>query len=173
MALTAVVWCAKGITAELPLFIKELGPNISRNPNLMKAWKITFWTGDDCTMQWKKIIPTYMLNLLPFVILRSLISWSDVLLLTASDYLDALVTAHNQWNQTTRSFIDLASEHDNQSQADYPAGKILDLYTLGRLGSDVKHILKRAPLHTLKTFKQSSCFRSMETDYQEIVREKC
>jgi hypothetical protein len=87
--------------------------------------------------------------------------------------LDALVTAHNQWNQTTRSFIDLASEHDNQSQADYPAGKILDLYTLGRLGSDVKHILKRAPLHTLKTFKQSSCFRSMETDYQEIVREKC
>ncbi|EFX83632.1 hypothetical protein DAPPUDRAFT_301633 [Daphnia pulex] len=173
MALTAVVWCAKGITAELPLFIKELGPNISRNPNLMKAWKITFWTGDDCTMPWKKIIPTYMLNLLPFVILRSLISWSDVLLLTASDYLDALVTAHNQWNQTTRSFIDLASEHDNQSQADYPAGNILDLYTLGRLGSDVKHILKRAPLHTLKTFKQSSCFRSMETDYQEIVREKC
>jgi len=40
----------------------------------------------------------------------------------------------------------------------------LDLYTLGRLGSDVKQILKRAPLQFLKTLRQSSCFRSMETD---------
>ena len=172
MVLTAVVECAKGTNEELPLFIKELGSNISRNPNLLKAWKMTFWTGDDCTLPWKKIIPTYLLNLLPFVILRSLISWSDMLLLTVSDYLDALVEAHNKWNQTTHSFLDLENGNENQSHANYPVGNILDLHTLGRLGSDVKQILKKAPLHFLKTLQQSPCYRSMETDYQEIVKQR-
>ena len=51
-------------------------------------------------------------------------------------------------------------------------GNILDLHTLGRLGSDVKQILKKAPLHFLKTFQQSPCYRSMETDFQEIVKQR-
>ena len=95
-----------------------------------------------------------------------------MLLLTVSDYLDALVEAHNKWNQTTHSFLDLENGNENQSHANYPVGNILDLHTLGRLGSDVKQILKKAPLHFLKTFQQSPCYRSMETDFQEIVKQR-
>ncbi|KAI9552901.1 hypothetical protein GHT06_020785 [Daphnia sinensis] len=171
MTLAAVSWCTKGNTDKWPGFIEQLCPKISANPGLLNAWKVPFWTGEDSKLPWMQILPTCMLNLLPFVILRVLISWSDFLLPTTPDYLDALVTAHNQWTQVTHSFIDSAIGHENQSN--YPVGQILDFCTLGRMASDVEQILGRAPIRSLKLLQKYSCFRAMEADYQALVRKRC
>lgn len=171
MTLAAVSWYTKGNTDKWPGFIERLCPKISANPGLLNAWKMPYWTGEDSKFPWIQILPTCMLNLLPFVILRVLISWSDSLLPTTPDYLDALVTAHNQWIQVTHSFIDSAMGHENQSN--YPVGQILDFCTLGRMASDVEQILGRAPIRSLKLLQQYSCFRAMEADYQVLVRKRC
>ncbi|XP_057381020.1 uncharacterized protein LOC130703609 [Daphnia carinata] len=171
MTLVAVSWCTKGDTDKWPGFIERICPKISSNPGLLNAWKMPYWTGEDSKLPWMQILPTCMLNLLPFVILRVLISWSDILLPTTPDYLDALVTAHNQWTQVTHSFIDAVMGHENQSN--YPVGQILDFRTLGRMASDVEQILVRAPIRSLKLLQQYSCFRAMEADYQVLVRKRC
>lgn len=175
IALVAVAFCLED--KEWPDLIQELGQSVSQNPDFLKGWKISFWTGNDSLLPWIKILPTFMINLLPFVILQTLISWSDLLLrkdlTTTVDYLEALISVNYQWLETTNSFFDLQNEQRGVDLLQYPAGKILDLATFGRLGYGIKKILDQAPVRALETLQQSPIFRLMESDQQTLVRQRC
>ncbi len=178
MALATVVWCASvENNQDWPMYIQELGLSVSLNPELLKGWKLSFWMGDDCLLPWIKILPTYLFNLLPFVLVKVLISWSDLLLRkdlpTVIDYLEALTTAHIQWIRTTYSFIDSLSDQEDGNQSHYPSGKMLDFATFGRLGQDIKQILNETQIRALKTLQQSPNFHLMEDDLQSLIRQRC
>ena len=178
MALSAVVWCtADNKQKEWPQFIHDLGVSVSLNPELLRGWKLSYWREGDSVLPWLKILPTYLFNLLPFVLVKVLISWSDVLIRndvpTAIDYLEALVAAHNQWIRITNSFIDSLSEQEDRSQSQYPVGKILDFESIGILGRDIKIIFNETPIRVLKMLKQSSSFRLLEADLQVLIKQRC
>lgn len=173
MAIVATVLCVEDNTHE-SVFIREIGHCVSQNCGLLKGWKMSFWFGNGSLLPWDKILPTFLFNLLPFVMLKSLISWSDMLLRndlpTAVDFLEALISVNNQWIKTTDSFIDCQTGHRS---ANYPAGMILDVVSQGRLSNAVKKILNEVPTRALRMFQQTSCYQMMESDFQALVKQRC
>lgn len=177
MALATSIYCVEKANFQWPLFIEKLGTQICSNPAFLKGWHISSWIGNDSLLPWQKILPSYFINLLPFVLAQVLITWSPLLIdrdsRAAVNYLDALISAHNHWIETTDIFIDILTEKDEKNQMDYPAGKIMDLDSLSRMGRSIKKILNQTPIHTLKLFQQSPCFNSMESNFQMLVKQRC
>lgn len=177
IVLDALVSCAKDNSHPLPSFAEELGSHIQQKPYLLKSWKMSFWTGEDSVLPWQKILPTYLKNLLPYVILKVLISWSSSLHLCdhsiAFEYLEGSVSAYNAWIDTTNSFFESLDDEKDKRKSEYPAGQLLDLVSLGSLSRDIQLILKTAPVQALKTLKQSSSYRSLERDLQRVVNQRC
>ena len=174
VALAALLWFPQSFNQEWTGFVDKLSSVIDRNPLVLKGLRVSHWTNKDCPLPWKKILPTFSLHLLPFVLLHLLLPLSGPLLLrdlsTATDYLATLIEAHSQWIETTYSFVESLSS--SASKSDYPAGQLLDLTTTARITSAIQKILQDAPLRALRTLQQSSAFNQMDADFQTTIRQR-
>ena len=174
VALAALLWFPQSFNQEWTGFVDKLSSVIDRNPLVLKGLRVSHWTDKDCPLPWKKILPTFSLHLLPFVLLHLLLPLSGPLLLrdlsTATDYLATLIEAHSQWIETTYSFVESLSS--SASKSDYPAGQLLDLTTTARITGAIQKILQDAPLRALRTLQQSSALNQMDADFQTTIRQR-
>ena len=174
MLLAAAIWFSRDWSLEWPWFVGELGTTITRNPEFLAGFKMNSWTSSGAILPWGSIIPNYLIRLLPNVLLHLLISWSDGLLKkdlpTAVNYLETLLSGHTSWIEITNAFVE--SLVTCGSRADYPAGAILDLSSLGKLNRDIQQILCRAPLRAIKTLQQNSNFQQLDPDFQAVIKQR-
>ena len=110
------------------------------------------------------------------------------------ELLEALLAAHTKWIETTQLFVNLltsreqagatptatataaaaAAAADDDDDADcYPAGKLMDLATLGRLNIRIKQLVTKWPAKALDTFQSSATFRRMDAGLRSAVSAKC
>ena len=173
-ALAAALWFPQYCNQEWPSFVKEMGSKLVRNPSLIRSLRMSYWIGKDSFLPWKKILSSFNIHLLPFVILHLLLSWSEVLLLrdlsTATDYLNTLMEAHSQWIETTYSFVESLSAVTSKDF--YPAGQLLDLASLARITVAIQKCLQDAPLKAIRSLQQSKTFSKMEPDFQVVIRQR-
>lgn len=160
---------------EWPWFVKQLGSRFASNVELLSgSCTMAGWTGHGVTLPWKEILPSYLIHLLPYVVLHLLLLWADALvrkdLSTAVAYLETLLSVHADWMQITDTFVESLTV--SSSQADYPAGKLLDLHASARLNSRIEKILISAPLRAVKSLLQSSGFHRIDADFQAVVKQR-
>lgn len=174
MLLTAAIWFSRDCSREWPWFVTELGTTITRNPHFLAGFKMSSWTSSSAILPWGSVIPNYLIRLLPNVLLHLLISWSDGLLKkdlsTAVDYLETLLSGHTSWIEITNAFVESLATCG--SRADYPAGALLDLSSIGKLNRDIQQVLCRAPLRAIKTLQQNSNFQQFDPDFQSIIKQR-
>lgn len=176
VALAAGLWFSEKYSQDWPWFVRDLSSSICTNPTILKGWKMSSWFDDNgCLLPWSRMLPTSLANLLPCVVLHVLISWSPTLLYQklpiAKEFLEALVSAHTKWIETTQTFVDLLGSR-MPVEADYPAGELLDLAALGKLITQIQQVLHQCPLPVLKSFQYSQACRSMDAGFQSIVKSR-
>ena len=89
------------------------------------------------------------------------------------ELLEALAAAHNKWIETTQLFVNLLTQREQVRAADYPAGKLMDLATLGRLNIRIKQLVTKCPPKVLDTFQCSSTFLQMDAGLQAAISSRC
>ncbi len=178
MALAATVWFAEHCTTEWPWFVRHLGGQLTAHPHLVRAWNTALWMDPARqTLPWRHLLPAYLVDLLPYVLLHVLVSWSDVVAAAASAagsaslwtaYVEAVLVSHGQWIGTARQLIDRLSAAD--AGADYAAGHLLDAAALGRLNAEVRdRVVGRCPVAVLRSLQQSALFGDVDADLRTAV----
>jgi len=188
MVIAATLWFVEHCNEEdqdWPWFVQELGRCADTSPHLLRAWRISSWTDEGSLLPWNSILPTCFVNVLPYVLLHVLLHWSEMLIRHQqppthdeegpsvwSELLEALAAAHTKWIETTQLFVNLLTNRE-QIRADYPAGKLMDLATLGRLNIRINQLVANYPLHILDTFLRTDTFRRMDAALRTPVSARC
>ena len=177
IGVAAAVWYVEHNSVQFPWYVGDLGENITGNHHVLRAWNVSSWIGESRTLPWDRILPTYLFNIMAYVQVNVLISWSEKVhhhqAAKLAQYLEALVSAHTRWIQVTHSFVDLVSDPGTgNSIHEYPAGKLLDFITFGRLHMAVKRIISQSPVSALQLFHKSNSFRDIDADLKAAALSK-
>lgn len=176
MLLALVVEFEKNVDQEWPSYVNQLSSSVLRDSSMLSGFNIASWTSENYVLPWRKILPDNSMNLIAFVILKVLISWSNAMrkadFQVAAEYLKAVFAAYSHWIQVSNSFIDILSATAESSSHSYPAGKLLEFSALGKLNQDVKQIIQEVPLRAVKSFQQLPEFRLLDNDFQTAIKQR-